>query len=221
VKLIALFVLAVAFAVPPDARAEVALTRPLDDGVHDFVGVKKCETCHKKELMGDQHAAWLAGPHARAFETLSAPQSLAIASERGMTTAPSESEECLRCHVSAYGVPAARIANPVMREDGVGCESCHGPGRDYRKKKIMSDREASTAKGLWDVGSHAGVCEACHNPESPTYDPQRYVRADGTTTGFDFEIAKSRVPHPIPEHVKGNYLRLEKEKKAAEKAARQ
>ena len=74
----------------------------------------------------------------------------------------------------------------------------------------------SLSRGLWDVGAHAGGCEACHNPESPTYDPQRYVRPDGTTTGFDFEIAKTRVPHPIPEHVKGNYLALEKEQKARE-----
>ena len=48
---------------------------------------------------------------------------------------------------------------------------------------------------------------------------KRYVRADGTTTGFDFELAKGRVRHPIPEDVKGRYLELEKAQKEAEKAA--
>jgi hypothetical protein len=37
---------------------------------HEYVGVKKCRSCHKKELMGDQYRAWLDGPHANALETL-------------------------------------------------------------------------------------------------------------------------------------------------------
>ena len=64
------------------------------------------------------------------------------------------------------------------------------------------------------------TCLKCHNNESPTYDPERYRNADGSTSGFDFEIAKSRVPHPIPEDVKGRYLELEKAQKEAEKAAK-
>lgn len=199
--------------------AEPGLTRPLDTGRHDWVGVEKCRTCHKKKLLGNQHAAWLKGPHARAYETLSNDRSLAIAREIGLPQPPNESPECLRCHISAYGVPALRIANSLPREDGVGCESCHGPGRDYRKKRIMSDREKAAAKGLWDASHRAEVCEACHNPDSPTYDPERYRLADGTTRGFDFEVAKTRVPHPIPEDVKGRFLELEKAQKEAERAA--
>jgi hypothetical protein len=210
---------ALATAVLVSAAHADGLVRPLDSGHHDYVGVAKCKTCHKKELIGDQYGAWLEGPHKRAYQTLSSAHSLAIAEAKGLTGPPNQSADCLRCHVSAYAVPAVRIANPVSVESGVGCESCHGPGRSYRKKKIMSDPDQAAAKGLWDVASHAGVCEACHNPESPTYDPARYVLTDGATTGFDFEIAKSRVLHPIPEHVKGRYLELEKEQKKAEKAA--
>ena len=62
----------------------------------------------------------------------------------------------------------------------------------------------------------------CFTPtvsESPTFDAERYVLADGTTVGFDFELAKARVPHAIPEHVKGRFIELEKAEKAAKKAA--
>ena len=37
---------------------------------HKYVGAGDCGKCHKKELMGDQLAAWKKGPHAKAFETL-------------------------------------------------------------------------------------------------------------------------------------------------------
>jgi len=191
----------------------------LAGGEHDYVGVEKCRTCHEKELMGDQIAVWSAGPHARAYETLRGEESAAIALELGIEGPADESDSCLRCHVTAFGVPAVRIANPVAESDGVQCESCHGPGRDYRKKKIMSDRERAEQKGLWRADEDASICVTCHNPESPTFDPERYVLADGTTVGFDFELAKERVPHPIPEDVKGRFIELEKAEKAAKKAA--
>ena len=186
---------------------------------HDYVGVEKCRTCHEKELMGNQVATWSKGPHARAFDTLASEASLAIAAELGLSEAPGESAACLRCHVTAHGVSPLRIANPVAVSDGVQCESCHGPGRDYRKKKIMADREKAARKGLWDAGAEAAICTACHNEESPTFDPNRYELADGSTAGFDFEIAKSRVLHEIPEDVKGRFIELEELEKAREKQA--
>ena len=198
---------------PANARAE-----PLAE--HDYVGVGKCRSCHKKELMGNQVAVWQKGPHHRAFQTLLSEASLAIAAERGLASPPHESAECLRCHVTAHAVPPVRIANEVDPADGVQCESCHGPGRDYRKKKIMSDEELARKKGLWDAEHDAAICTACHNEESPTFDPARYALTDGTKVGFDFELAKQRFPHEIPADVKGRYVELEKEQKAAEKAAK-
>jgi hypothetical protein len=187
--------------------------------LHDYVGVEKCRTCHEKELMGNQVKAWAEGPHRKAYETLTSERSQQIARDRGIQTPAHQSDACLRCHVTAHDVSPVRIANPVELVDGVQCESCHGPGRDYRKKKIMSDREVAMKKGLWDASADGAICSNCHNPESPTYDPERYVRADGTKVGFDFEIAKSRVPHAIPEHVKGRFMELEDAEKAEERAA--
>jgi hypothetical protein len=34
-------------------------------------------------------------------------------------------------------------------------------------------------------------------------------------SGFDFAQAKERIPHPIPEDVKGRYVELEKERREA------
>jgi hypothetical protein len=184
---------------------------------HDFVGARKCKSCHGKELMGDQHSTWLAGPHHRGFEILKGPDALAVGEVLRLKAAPAESPECLICHVTAYGIPETRIREPLTQADGVQCESCHGPGRDFRKKKIMSNLKRARAKGLWDPANDHGICLRCHNSQSPTHDPQRYTLADGSTTDFDYEQAMGEILHPIPEHVKGHYIELRAKEKAEEK----
>ena len=187
---------------------------------HDYVGVAKCKSCHKKELMGDQIHVWREGPHRLAWESLKSPESLELAAELGLSKPPSESEECLACHVTAYGVPPERISRPLTQADGVQCESCHGPGRRYRKKKVMSDPERARENGLWSISDASGICQRCHNDQSPTFRADRFIREDGSTAGFDYDVAVQAIAHPIPEHVKGHYLELDAERKKAEKAAR-
>lgn len=177
---------------------------------HQYVGVADCGKCHKKELMGDQLAVWKKGPHAKAFETLKGDEAAKIAKERKLAAPAHETADCLKCHVTAFGAPASAFKKkPLKQSDGVQCESCHGPGSDYRKKKVMADYDKSVAAGMWDPGKDEKVCLACHNDESPTWDPAK---------GFDFAAAKEKIAHPIPEDVKGHYLEKEKAQKAANKA---
>lgn len=188
-------------------------------GEHEYVGVAKCKTCHKKELIGNQVAAWTASFHKGAFETLKNEESAAIALARGIEGPAHEADACLGCHTTGYGLPADRFAYDLDPADGVQCEACHGPGRDYRKKKIMSDPELAREKGLWDAENDSAICIACHNADSPTFDPERYTLADGSYSGFDFALAKERIPHAIPENVKGRFIELEEEEKRKKKAA--
>lgn len=180
---------------------------------HRYVGLRKCASCHKKELLGNQIAAWRKAPHAHAFVTLRSDASRALAKQQGLAVPAHEAPECLRCHVTAFGLPAQAFAYDLDPENGVTCESCHGPGRDYRKKKVMSDLELAHEKGLYD-SDDAAICTRCHNRESPTFDPERYVLPDGSTAGFDFDLARKKIPHPIPETTKGRYLEIEKRLKA-------
>lgn len=203
----------------PAAADDPGVARSPHDrrGAHQYVGALKCKTCHKKKLIGNQYAAWLErDPHAQAYRTLESEASKAIAVERGLDTPPAQADACLRCHVTAHGVAPTLLSKPLDPADGVQCESCHGPGRDYRKKKIMSKPQVARKKGLWDAEGDASICAHCHNAESPTFDPERYTLPDGTTAGFDFEQARQRIAHPIPEDVKGHYLELEKAAKAKE-----
>jgi len=170
-----------------------------------YVGADKCKTCHKKELIGDQYGIWEKSPHAKAFETLKSDKAKQVAAEKGIAGAPSEAAECLQCHATAHGLSAAQVSGkPLDVKDGVQCESCHGPGSDYRKKKTMSDHAAAVAAGLWEPGKNSSICTKCHNEKSPTWDAAK---------GFDFEARKKEIAHPIPPNVKGRYDEAAKEAK--------
>ena len=209
-------VLLAALVAPPTSALPPGLGDAGASIEHKFIGARKCKKCHGKELMGDQMGVWQEGPHRPAFDTLGGPESLAIAERLGLETPPAESAECLVCHVTAFGVPEDKIWKPLDQVEGVQCESCHGPGRDYRKKKIMDDLDKARAKGLWDPDAESGICLHCHNESSPTFDPQRYTLGDGSKVGFDYDQAAQRIAHPIPEHVKGHYLELRKKQRDEE-----
>jgi hypothetical protein len=172
-----------------------------------YVGAGKCKTCHKKELIGDQYGAWQKSAHAKAFELLKGEKAKAVAAEKGIAGAPHEAKECLQCHATAQGLSASQVAaKPLKLEDGIQCESCHGPGSDYKKKKTMADHAKSVAAGMWEADKDEKICTACHNEKSPTWDAAK---------GFDFEARKKDIAHPIPADVKGRYEEAAKAAKAA------
>lgn len=180
----------------------VLLASPALAKEHKYTGVKDCQRCHKKELIGDQYGEWKKSPHAKAFEALKSDKAVELAKKKGITTPPYETDDCVKCHATAHGLTAAMMAKPLKIADGVQCESCHGPGADYRKKKIMSDPDKAVAAGLWEAGKDEKICLKCHNDESPTWDPAK---------GFDYAAAKKKIAHPIPKDVKGRYIEAEKE----------
>jgi hypothetical protein len=152
---------------------------------HKYVGVDKCAMCHKSEAKGNQFAHWQKSAHAKAFATLAGPKALEIAKAKGMTKPPQESPECLKCHVTGYG-KAAELFDPAFKKEmGVQCESCHGPGSDYKDMKLMKDQKAAVAAGL--VMPDETVCTGCHNKESPSF------------VAFDFKKAQAAIAHPNPQ----------------------
>lgn len=161
-----------------------------------YAGAKKCKSCHGKEPIGNQYAAWRDTKHAKAFETLASDKAREWAAEASVDD-PQQSEQCVKCHVTAYGVAPERLGSKFVREDGVQCEGCHGAGMSYRKKKIMRDRDRAVEKGL--VLQSEEICVECHNDESPAWDPERYTLADGTKVGFDYDQAVEAIAHPVPE----------------------
>lgn len=162
------------------AAAAVAADAPA------IIGVPKCKICHGKKT-GDQYKIWQGSKHATAFATLGTDAAKEIAAERGLGD-PQTEEACLKCHATHAFLGRDVALDPKTKyevAEGVGCESCHGAGSEYRPKKIMEDREASLAAGL--ILPTEETCVKCHNEESPTYQ------------GFDFATYYEKIKHPVPE----------------------
>ena len=54
-------------------------------------------------------------------------------------------------------------------------------------------------------------------PERALADVRAELVGDGTTVGFDYDQAKEKIEHKIPEDVKGHYLELLAKQKSAKK----
>ena len=163
-------------------------------GEAKFMGAGKCKTCHKKPEQGEQFKKWSESPHANAYATLAGEKALAIAKEKGIAD-PQKADECLQCHVTGHGAAAEMLGPKYAVTDGVGCESCHGAGGNYYKKKTMKGitmGEIDRASvGL--VKPDEKTCTQCHNDKSPTFD------------GFDFKEMVKKVAHPLPDALKAEY----------------
>lgn len=153
---------------------------------HGYIGVSSCVMCHKTEKQGSQLSIWQNSKHAQAFLTLQTEKADQIAKEKGFTTKAVETSECLKCHASGYNVDAKLIGEKFKVEEGVQCETCHGPGSDYKSKKVMENREEAVKNGLIVYDKIEDFCIGCHNAESPTY------------VEFNFEESWEKIKHSVP-----------------------
>lgn len=154
-----------------------------------YVGVKKCKTCHNTTKSGKQYDIWSKGPHANALKSLSSEKSMKFAKENNIED-PTKADQCLKCH-STKATVDPKLIDPKGKltvEEGVSCESCHGPGSEYRSMSVMKDHEKSLANGL--IVPTEKVCVTCHNENNPFHKP------------FDFKKMVAKIQHPIPDKKK-------------------
>ena len=69
-------------------------------------------------------------------------------------------------------------------DEGVSCETCHGPGSMYKGASVMKNRELAMTKGM--IIPDEALCKTCHNEESPTY------------KGFNYTEMLAKIAHPNP-----------------------
>ena len=165
-----------------------------------YLGASQCKMCHNKKDEGEQWNKWKAVKHSGAFETLKSPAAVKIGQDKGLPKPPSESPECLKCHVTGYDAAAKTVPEKIKMEDGVQCEACHGPGSEHAAagKKFLFSKDTSIDMAATQKKVEAATCLKCHNEESPNWNPERYTLKDGAKAGFDFDQAYKKIQHLNP-----------------------
>lgn len=157
-----------------------------------YIGVKSCN-CHNMPSRGKQIEIWQKSKHASAYKTLKTEEAEKIVKEKGLKTSATESNECLCCHVTGHG--ENRYAEKYDKEEGVTCETCHGPASEWKnihskKDKLADAIEAGLIYTKLNDNSKKIIedrCKSCHNEKSPTYKE------------FVFDEFWAKIAHPIPQ----------------------
>ena len=149
-----------------------------------IVGAASCAaaSCHGggRRIEGLHFSASLvwAGrdPHASAWDVLNTPRSKTMlellgAGQPSAPPSPVQDARCLNCHATVEQPLSGTVPVNYLHHDGVGCEACHGPARDWIGPHVTSDWKslsatAKAALGYQELGSslteRARKCAECH-----------------------------------------------------------
>ena len=193
-----------------------------------YIGVNDCALCHKGKKVGDQFDKWQAGPHSKTFEVLGTPAAKAVAAkldiadpqasgkclkchstaynwtEQRQTTMikPEQGVVCESCHGPAKNyVP--RVSTDLILEEPLGQRSLMDFLNPFTLQAktcysiiTMDDRQKAIRAGL--IYPAFQSCTRCHNEQSPTWKPDRYVTKEGKHVGFDLRQNFVKIAHPMP-----------------------
>lgn len=121
-----------------------------------YVGAAACASCHAGE-----HTQWAGSGHGKAMAPLAGKPA-------------AEDASCVRCHATRTqsGPPSPHLTDYRV-DEGVGCESCHGPGGAH----VVAGGGKDNIVGLGEscpVCVIEAVCTSCHTKEwSPDWNLER------------------------------------------------
>ena len=109
----------------------------------EFIGNEACGACHVQDL-----ALWRRSKHAHAYRTLAR-----LGENKAFDP------ECVTCHVIGLGFQTGFVRWKQTPELGnVGCEACHGAGREHAEQPLKPYNKSSEA-----------FCRTCHDPDHSTH----------------------------------------------------
>lgn len=156
-----------------------------------------CQRCH-----GDQHAWWYSDPHYASIEPFleKAAKNVQIARLYGLQTGrlTRGDQLCMDCHGTVASGSEKRTV-----QDGVSCQSCHGPAADYLEPHQEGDKSLGLQRPgyrkalqlgmveLEDLSKRAATCTGCHY----ITDPRLLSAGHPSGAGFDFVGGMSNIKH--------------------------
>ena len=144
----------VSAAVP--AVASPAGAPPADSGKYTGPGSCSSTSCHGSvtpragsRISQNEYSTWVVqDKHAKAYTALTSATGERIGRILGLGKSEG-SAKCLACH--ALDVPVEQRAKTFELNDGVSCESCHGPASAWLRGTHDSGLDARAVRGAGNV----------------------------------------------------------------------
>jgi hypothetical protein len=167
-------------------------------------------------VLRNEHTIWITQDrHANAYQVLTSARSQRmVALLPGNKGVPAhEDARCLVCHSTTGTNPL--VASPeVVRQDGVGCESCHGPAelwlgahtQSWWNGLSVSDKE--TRFGMHPTKAlekRAAMCAECHVGSPGLEVDHDLIAAGHPRLNFEFAAFLANLPPHWVEDTRGNF----------------
>lgn len=136
--------------------------------------------------------------HARAYAVLSNPVSVRMGKILGLEQPPNKTEKCLNCHALS-AKPEQRAETLRTLEDGVSCESCHGPAVAWLGPHTLKNwtHEQSLKLGMYDMRDltkRTERCLTCHLGTTEKEVDHTMIAAGHPDLTFQLEAFSSAMP---------------------------
>ena len=188
-------------------------------------------TANRREtaIRSDEYFVWLNDPHAKAFRTLSGERSRAIFQRLGVADEqsrplPGQADNfhrqwtnCLACHETNQQLASTAATSKdhsvtrdkdkghsVTRGEGVSCESCHGPARDWLHLHYQPEWKQSISEARKrelgfvssrDLPARIKQCADCHvGSRSGGEVDHDLIAAGHPALRFEYVWYQSRLP---------------------------
>jgi predicted CXXCH cytochrome family protein len=179
---------------PTQEASQMKLPEPLDpEALEGYVGSQFCISCHAATHPGTVQT-WRDSKMAAAYEPI--------------RNEPVK-DNCIPCHTTGLNYVTGHYV-----EEGVGCEACHGPGREA-VRLVLAGKPDEHKKIIQIDQNSESVCARCHNPHVPIAShaefyrklPLRKLESITTQAVIETEQAEEKkvepsalvvVPAPIP-----------------------
>jgi len=208
------------FPLLAQAADKFAFVQPVAAAESRYVGPGSCSAtaCHgsvqaKREtkVLQNEYSTWvLQDKHAKAWNVLNNQVSQRIAKilgEKSLGAADAaHAPKCLACH--ALYVPESEKARAFDVNDGVSCESCHGPSSDWLGPHTARDwpHEKSVAMGMYDTKNlrlRTEKCLTCHLGTAEKYVDHEMIAAGHPDLVFELDSFQAVEPLHWVEKVPG------------------
>lgn len=158
------------------------------------------------KILGNEYLSRVLDPHFRATTVLQSALSAEIVAAVAPGKKATQLSLCLDCHMSDANAVRRGILD---REDGISCQSCHGPAGGWWKSHFQDgwDHQQSVAAGLVDlrnVRTRAKTCFGCHLGSGSRQVDHRLIAAGHPVLTFELDnyTEQKEVRHWLPDSVR-------------------